>query len=87
MRLALGDAPSRTWENAGRQLWRFVIMLKDQLGWTVLGALGLLLATKRRLQIQMDWLFVAFLLAGPFFFWLGNLPFDAQSTDYWSDSF
>jgi tetratricopeptide (TPR) repeat protein len=78
--LALGDAPARTAGNAARQLGRYFSAAAHE--FTAAGAAvvfaGLLLLLRDRPWAGAGLLGVWF-LSGPFFAWLGNLPFDGQS--------
>lgn len=79
--LALGEAPSRTLSNAGRQFGRFASSYAD--GFTVAGTvivgLGFFLLWRDK-PLRAGGFLTAWVLSGPFFAWLGNLPFDGQSS-------
>jgi len=79
--LALGETPERNIQSTLLQLARFAHGLCDQVGWpgALAGLTGIVLGFWKR-NIPAIALTTAFLLMGPFFFLLGNLPFDAQST-------
>jgi tetratricopeptide (TPR) repeat protein len=78
--LALGDTPPRDLPSTFRQLGRFVLGMVEQVTWIGIaaGVLGCVAAFRAR---AASLLAVAggFLLIGPFFFVLGNLPFNGQS--------
>jgi len=77
--LALGETPARTMANTLLQLKRFVGGLSSEVTWVgiLAGVVGLASACVRD---RKAWAWgLAFVLVGPFFFVLGNLPFDAQS--------
>ncbi len=78
--LALGDTPERNLAMTYQQLARFFQGLNHEVTWAGLlaGILGLIMGIRQR-SIGAYLLFSAFLLVGPVFFLLGNLPFDAQS--------
>jgi hypothetical protein len=78
--LSLGDQPPRDPANAFRQVGRFLKGFAGQLSpvGAVLALAGLAALRKKSPPLAMSaaslWFF-----AGPFFFWLSNLPFDSQS--------
>ncbi len=77
--LALGETPARTAVNTLFQLKRFVLGLVSEVTWAgiLAGMVGVVWACRRE---RKAWAWVlAFIFVGPFFFVLGNLPFDAQS--------
>jgi hypothetical protein len=78
--LALGDTPERTIKNTVLQLNRLLLGISKQCTWgMVIAALaglgGGLQKSRRFVRLSIG----GFLILGPFFFLLGNLPFDAQS--------
>ena len=81
MTLALGETPERAWAPTLQQLERFMRGVGAQITWpgimiVVIGIVwGIWKGRRDILGVTL-----AFLLIGPFFFLLGNLPFDAQST-------
>ncbi len=80
LKLALGDAPERNMPNTVKHMRKFFEHLAQEvpLPALVLGFWAFATGLAKR-DRNLIFLFVAFLLAGPFFFWLGNLPFNAQS--------
>lgn len=78
--LALGEAPARNASMTLAHLERFFVGLSQQISWMglVLGVGGILVGIRQRLKSVLL-LTGAFLVVGPGFFILGNLPFDAQS--------
>lgn len=78
--LSLGEQPPRTFSNTARQVRRYVAGHLHQVTWPgallLLGGLALFWRQDRRLAagFVLLWFF-----SGPFFLWLGNMPFDAQS--------
>jgi tetratricopeptide (TPR) repeat protein len=79
--LALGDAPPRDAATAFRQATRFFHGLLVQTGWPtfllgITGIVGARTVDRRKMLVVL----LGFLFIGPFFFLLGNLPFDVQST-------
>lgn len=78
--LALGQAPPRTLRNTWLHLKQFGRHIKHELPWGIalLGFLGLVFGFLKRDSFFMA-LFVLFILFGPFFYLLGNLPLTAQS--------
>jgi len=78
--LSLGDQPSRTLANQVHQLRRFFSAYGHQL--TPLGLVLILWGAWMVYRQSESWFFsltMAWFLSGPFFAWLGNLSFDAQS--------
>jgi Flp pilus assembly protein TadD len=78
--LALGETPARSLSAIAQHFKRFSTGMVDEAGW--LGAIGVLLAAaafSKRVRSAPP-LLLGFLLTGLFFFILGNLPFNAQST-------
>ncbi len=79
--LALGTAPERSVANSARHLARFTTGMAAQVTWVGLLAIAAgVWLWFRKDPARGRLLFVNFLCLGPFFFWLGNLPFDVQST-------
>jgi tetratricopeptide (TPR) repeat protein len=78
--LALGDTPPRDLPSTLRQLERFALGMSAQVGWAgvAVGLVGIAASIRQR-SSQAGVLSGAFLLIGPFFFVLGNLPFNGQS--------
>ncbi len=80
LRLALGEAPARTPENLGRHLKGFFRQTRREVTWPLaaLALIGLIVGLRRDRALASA-LLLLFVLAGPFFIALGNLPFNAQS--------
>jgi hypothetical protein len=78
--LSIGEAPKRTLPNQARQLGRLAHQLSLEAPWWVLllGFSGFVLGIFRHEKFYGTLLF-SFVLAGPVFYLLGNLPFTAQS--------
>jgi len=78
--LSLGETPSRTVTGFLRQERRFFMALREQvtLPGLVLVILGIVFCFVGKQRAGPIFL-LAFLMTGPFFAWLGNLPFDGQS--------
>lgn len=78
--LALGETPPRTIKNAAIQIKRFGWQLMREAPWPLfaIGLGGLLLGLRAKEPFYIA-LFFLFLLSGPGFFLLANLPFTAQS--------
>lgn len=76
--LALGETPPRAWSSIFLQLKRLGLGLLESIPWPLF--LPAALIFHRNLKDSLvRFLFLGFLLIGPGFFLLGNLPFDAQS--------
>ncbi len=81
MALALGDQPPRTLSAGLQQMARyFTAGMGDQFTWLGVGIifLGFWSVWRRDRTVALS-LLAAWFLSGPFFAWLGNLSFDAQS--------
>lgn len=78
--LALGEQPKRSLVNTGKQTFLFADQMAMEVPWwfLLLGFGGLIIGIFRREFFYAQLMFL-FLLAGPFFYLLGNLPFTAQS--------
>ncbi|MCG3203701.1 MAG: hypothetical protein KCHDKBKB_00373 [Elusimicrobia bacterium] len=80
LKLALGDTPDRNMSNTARHLKNFYGRLCDEIPWPVLWmAFGSLIFAMIKMNRWAWTLFILFLFTGPFFYLLGNLPFNAQS--------
>lgn len=78
--LALGETPARNVVNTQTQLVRFTRQLNHELPWPlVLLALGGLALALRRRETWAEAALGGFLLTGPIFFLLSNMPFTGQS--------
>lgn len=80
LRLALGESPKRNFHNFLRHLNNFTDHLPLETSWplVVLAVGGFIMGFWRRTPFAWV-LLVFFACAGPLFYLLGNLPFDAQS--------
>jgi len=79
--LALGEAPERSWNAFLSHMMRFSLGLRAELGWFGLAVLAFGFAVWLfHNRSVAGFLIAGFAVTGPFFFWLGNLPFDAQSS-------
>jgi tetratricopeptide (TPR) repeat protein len=78
--LSLGDTPARNLPNTIHQLQRFGRQLNHEIPWplAVVGFLGLLIGIKNKKR-WCEGVLAAFLLSGPCFYLLANLPFSGQS--------
>jgi len=78
--LALGETPPRTLATAAKQMRRFGKVSVRQLSpWGAVAAVLGFFLLWRSVRWTALGLFAAWFFTGPFFMWLGNLPFDAQS--------
>jgi len=78
-KLALGETPKRNVSNSLKQLKRFIIQMGRECPWPI-GAVAFfgLCWNFRKSELAFSGFFL-FILSGPLFFLLSNLPFDAQS--------
>jgi tetratricopeptide (TPR) repeat protein len=80
LKLAIGEAPPRDFESAERHVARFARQMEREAPWPILllGLAGLALGLRRKRAFYAA-LVTLFVVTGPFFSWLGNLPFNGQS--------
>lgn len=79
-RMATGESPARSWATSARQIGRYFHQMSGEVPWPLLavGAIGLCLGLFLNAPFYAA-MAALFLVSGPFFFWLSNLPFTAQS--------
>jgi len=78
--LALGEAPQRTWTHSAQHLVRFSKQLGKELAWPVLLVMIIGLGWGFREEgLFYSSVLILFILSGPLFYMLANLPFTSQS--------